>query len=193
MKKYIPLDFDEKGKVILGREKNTPTPNGTIPAIFIPGGSDEGKQGLKSISISPAIQTTPALDSLFPIYWDDLTEEQKYPWGSGVNVTASVTEDELTRVFPSAGGGYEVGDFTVTITPTDDWYIYDGINDVWGGKGEPVVCPLHGVVVEDGVTYLIESTELAINCANMVIDLEEEELPDGADTFYISVNVPVSN
>lgn len=59
MKKYIPIDFDEKGKVILGREKNTPTPNGTIPAIFIPGGSDEGKQGLKSITISPAIQTTP--------------------------------------------------------------------------------------------------------------------------------------
>lgn len=122
-----------------------------------------------------------------------MTEEQKYPWGSGVNVTASVTEDELKRVFPAAGGGYEVGDFNVTITPTDDWYIYDGINDVWGEKGEPVVCTLHDVSIEDDVTYFIESTRLAITCANMVIDFEEEELPDGADTFSINVNVPVSN
>ena len=31
MKKYIPVDFDEKGNVILGGERNTPTSNGFIP------------------------------------------------------------------------------------------------------------------------------------------------------------------
>ena len=31
MKKYIPVDFDEKGNAVLGREKNTPTSNSFIP------------------------------------------------------------------------------------------------------------------------------------------------------------------
>lgn len=105
MKKYIPIDFDEKGKVILGREKNTPTQNGTIPAIFIPSGSDENKQGLKSISISPAIQTTPALDSLFPIYYGDGRIV-----GDEFTTTLS-TDDELVQTV------------TVTITPTADVYV----------------------------------------------------------------------
>ena len=121
MKKYIPLDFDEKGKVILGREKNTPTQNGTIPAIFIPGGSDENKQGLKSISISPAITTTPALDSLFPIYWDDLTEEQKR---NGVPITIHANiEDNVPCKF--------------TVTPTQNWYVA-GEDMQFGGQGEPI-------------------------------------------------------
>ena len=63
MKKYIPVDFDEKGNAVLGREKNTPTSNSFIPTTWAPGGS-EGKQGVKSISISPAITTNPALDSV---------------------------------------------------------------------------------------------------------------------------------
>ena len=124
MKKYIPLDFDEKGKVVLGREKNTPTPNGTIPAIFIPGGSDEGKQGLKSISISPAITTTPALDSLFPIYYDDLTEEQKQ---SGEVI-----------LYAESTGYVPEGTYTVTITPTGDWYALDTTAGIIGEKGEPI-------------------------------------------------------
>lgn len=123
MKKYIPLDFDEKGKVILGREKNTPTQNGTIPAIFIPGGSDENKQGLKSISISPAITTTPALESLFPIYYEDLTEEQKQN-----GIVFDVNTDEQST------------DFVLTVTPTSDWHGYDdsGEESVRIDDGEPM-------------------------------------------------------
>lgn len=125
MKKYIPLDFDEKGKVILGREKNAPTPNGTIPAIFIPGGSDENKQGLKSITISPAITTTPALDSLFPIYYEDLTEKEKT---DGRNI------DVVTESIPA-------GEYTFTITPTAGWYagyLEDGETSVISDtKGAP--------------------------------------------------------
>lgn len=129
MKKYIPLDFDEKGKVILGREKNTPTPNGTIPAIFIPNGSDEGKQGLKSISISPAITTTPALDSLFPIYYDDLTEEEKQ---QGLIIFVNGTAEDI--------------EYTITVTPTNEWYAGRNSEEFEvGGKGEPVSYTVEGV------------------------------------------------
>ena len=142
MKKYIPIDFDEKGKVILGREKNTPTPNKGIPAIFIESGSDEGKQGLKSISISPAIQTTPALDSLFPIYWDDLPTNPSLPDGiKQYNVHLS-------------GGFMEEAVYKATFTPTADWYVLSN------GKGEPAVVDGY---VEDGnlifETTVAETTE----------------------------------
>lgn len=127
MKKYIPIDFDEKGKVILGNAKNTPTPNGTIPAIFIPGGSDENKQGLKSISISPAITTTPALDSLFPIYWDDLPEGE-------IEEGVEYREYEATL---HTGHALTQGDsYSVSITPTSEWH-YDDMDDS-GGDGETV-------------------------------------------------------
>lgn len=40
--------------------------DGTTEVKLIPkSGGDEGRQGLESITISPAITTTPALDSLF--------------------------------------------------------------------------------------------------------------------------------
>ena len=130
MKKYIPLDFDEKGKVILGTPKNTPTSNGFIPTTWTPGGSEAGN-GIKSITISPAITTTPALESLFPVYYEDLTEEQKQ---SGVTLTLS-TDAALT-----------VGaEYTFTITPTADMYI---ITDEPGAKGEPNTVTAH--VVERG-------------------------------------------
>lgn len=108
MKKYIPIDFDEKGNAVLGNAKSNPTSNGFIPTTWAPGGSDEGKQGLKSITISPALETTPALDSLFPIYYEDLTEDQKYDGVSLTITTGSVTPGT---------------DYTVTATPTSGWYI----------------------------------------------------------------------
>lgn len=152
MKKYIPLDFDEKGKVILGREKNTPTPNGTIPAIFIPNGSDEGKQGLKSISISPAITTTPALDSLFPIYYDDLTDEQKEGGVELFAITAADLDDNVT--------------YTITVTPTAEWYAFNIDPGTTGGKGEPFTFeenPSHGSIgVSCGVVSEQDTEEASI-------------------------------
>lgn len=106
MKKYYPVDFDEKGNAVLGNAKNTPTSNGFIPTTWVPGGSDEGKNGIKSITISPSITTTPALDSLFPIYWEDLTDEQKQD-GITINCTRS---------------GYTPGEYTITVEPTGEWY-----------------------------------------------------------------------
>ena len=138
MKKYIPLDFDEKGKVVLGREKNTPTPNGTIPAIFIPGGSDEGKQGLKSISISPAITTTPALDSMLPLDYDELIAQGYQPSENGditINVTVS---SELIEE-----------QYTITATPTSGWYAQNCETGDIGERGETVT---YNLELSDGDT-----------------------------------------
>ena len=123
MKKYIPVDFDEKGNAILGRERNTPTSNGFIPTTWVPGGGgDEGKQGLKSISISPAITTTPDLDSLFPVYYDDLTDEEKE---NGKTIAVEAPYDEDT-------------DYYVTVTPTSNWYAFNMSSSEFGSVGEPV-------------------------------------------------------
>ena len=137
MKKYYPVDFDEKVNAVLGNASNTPTSNGFIPTTWVPGGSDEEKQGLKSITISPAITTTPALESLFPIYYEDLTEEQKQ---SGIGYHGDAV---------GIGDGNE---FTITVTPTSDWYAWQLVNGapVFGGKGEPITFPKEsfGTVLE---------------------------------------------
>ena len=123
MKKYIPVDFDEKGNAVLGRERNTPTSNGFIPTTWAPGGGGEDGNGIKSITISPAITTTPALESFFPIYWEDLTDEQKQD-GVPVVINANIEDDVQ---------------YTFTITPTADFYAasFDGVPG-FGGKGEPI-------------------------------------------------------
>ena len=68
-----------------------------------------------SISISPAITTTPALDTVYPIYWE---EGKSYP------PILLLTDDLLPDTL------------TVTITPTQDWYAFDGGR--FGGVGESV-------------------------------------------------------
>lgn len=128
MKKYYPVDFDEKGNAVLGNAKNTPTSNGFIPTTWAPGGSDEEKQGLKSITISPAIETTPALDSLFPIYWYDLPEGE--------------IEDGVEYRYYDAtlhtGHALTKGDsYSVSVTPTSEWH-YESIGTGSGGDGETV-------------------------------------------------------
>lgn len=130
MKKYYPVDFDEKGNAVLGNAKNTPTSNGFIPTTWTPGGGDAGS-GIKSITISPAITTTPALASLFPIYYEDLTEEQKQ---SGVALT--IATDAVLEV------GAE---YAFIITPTSGMY---AIADEPGEKGEPITTT--ATVVERG-------------------------------------------
>ena len=60
--------------------------------------------GLKSISISPAITTTPALESLFPIYYGD----------------ERIVGDEFTIALST---DESVQPISVTITPTADVYV----------------------------------------------------------------------
>lgn len=124
MKKYYPVDFDEKGNAVLGNAKNTPTPNKGIPAIYVESGSDEEKQGLKSISISPAITTEPSIDSLVPLYWDDL-EESEIQYGT----------DGHRNVNVQLVGSWPEGTSTVTVTPTSDWKAYNN-DGAYGDYGE---------------------------------------------------------
>lgn len=137
MKKYIPVDFDEKGNVILGRERNTPTSNGFIPTTWVPGGGGSGDEGsgLKSIRISPVLSTEPTLDSLYPIYWDDLTEEEKEEGKKTVLLNA----DSLT-----AGDTY-----TAQATATGDWYVIgDG---GWSAQGGDATYTFEAVQMGDGI------------------------------------------
>lgn len=128
MKKYYPVDFDEKGNAVLGNASNTPTSNGFIPTTWVPGGGSEDEgDGLKSITISPAITTTPALDSLFPIYWDDLPEGE-------IEEGVEYREYDATL---HTGHALTNGDsYSVSITPTSEWHyeLFDAI----GGDGETV-------------------------------------------------------
>ena len=127
MKKYIPVDFDEKGNAVLGNASNTPTSNGFIPTTWAPGGSDEEKQGLKSITISPAITTTPALDSLFPIYWDDLPEGE---------IEEGVEYRSYAATLHTGHALTQGEHYSVSCTPTSAWH-YDDTEDS-GGDGETV-------------------------------------------------------
>lgn len=133
MKKYYPVDFDEKGNAVLGTPKNTPTSNGFIPTTWAPGG--EGN-GIKSITISPAIATTPALESLFPIYYEDLTEDEKgtYKAVSAVATTTLVDGNE----------------YTVTVTPTENMFVADGNGIISASAGAPIT---FNVDVEDGELF----------------------------------------
>lgn len=97
MKKYYPIDFDKDGKPIIGAAKNTPAGNGFIPTTWAPGGGSEDEgNGIKSITISPSITTTPALESMFPIDWACGIVE--------VNATVQSTVAD--------------GEYTLTIEPT---------------------------------------------------------------------------
>ena len=131
MKKYYPVDFDEKGNAILGTARTTPTSNGFVPTTWTPGGGSEDEgNGIKSVSISPAISTTPALESFFPIYWEDLTAEQK---DNGVIINVE-TDGELS------------GEYAVTITPTAEWYAF--ASGSTPTKGAAVTKPM---IARDGI------------------------------------------
>lgn len=135
---------DEGGYIEAWKNSDGTTEVKLIPKSGGGGGGDEGKQGLKSISISPAIQTTPAIDSLAPIYYDDLTEEQKQ---DGVHISSNVESGVL-----KSGDTYQF-----SITPTADWYVYDMYSHTFGNKGEPYTIQ---VTAEDdnlGITFVCAS------------------------------------
>lgn len=136
MKKYYPVDFDEKGNAVLGNAKSNPTSNGFIPTTWVPGGGSDEGNGIKSITISPAITTTPALEYLFPIYWEDLTEEQK--------------RDDVRFTGEPATALVEGATYTITATPTDSMFVADGAGVVSASAGAPIT---FNVAVEDGELF----------------------------------------
>lgn len=108
--------------------------DGTTEVKLIPkSGGDEDKNGIKSITITPAIETTPALDSVFPIYYEDLTEEEK--------------EEKEKVVFLETESAFSDGEeITATATATADWFVSDG--DEWSAKGGTI--SITGEFVESG-------------------------------------------
>ena len=99
------------------------------------GGGDTGS-GIKSITISPAITTTPALESVFPIYYEDLTEEQK--------------RDDVRFTGEPATALVEGATYTITATPTDDMFVADGAGVVSASAGAPITFT---ATVEEGELY----------------------------------------
>ena len=115
--------------------------DGTTEVKLIPkNGGDEGKNGILSVTISPAITTTPALDSLFPIYLDDLTDEEKV---NGKTIAVEATYDVQT-------------DYYVTVTPTSNWYALNPSSHEFGSVGEPVTYLL--TTGEDGTSCVVGSS-----------------------------------
>lgn len=138
--------------------------DGTTEVKLIPkSGGDEDKQGLKSITISPAITTTPALDSLFPIYYGDLED-------SPIPGSTRFAEFEL-KSEESVGGNY-----TVIITPTSDWQLYDEANQTMLGKGVPLSIEYENII-----------NPMLIN-ANAYADPDDDDAPVIALTIEISEN-----
>ena len=97
--------------------------DGTTEVKLIPkSGGDEGKQGLKSITISPEITTDPTLGSIFPFYWD---EERADSDGGMQHNIVLFTDAPLNM-------GEE---YVYTITPTPDWHV--SIGETKYESGEP--------------------------------------------------------
>lgn len=130
--------------------------DGTTEVKLIPK-SGEGKNGLLSLTISPAVTMTPALDSLVPIYYEDLTDEQKQ---DGVFLAVNTSE---------------VGEKSVSITPTGDWYAaYVNEEAIVGGKGETIVAPVtltQGTMTTLSMSFANESTLEATEFFNVNLDI----------------------
>lgn len=126
MKKYYPVDFDEKGNAVLGTPKNTPTSNGFIPTTWAPGGGGAGT-GIEWVSISPAFDTAPALDDICPIYWSGETQN--------INVDAF---------------GMQNVNYSITVCPTEDAYAYADVGEegLIGEKGEPITFSMKGAALQ---------------------------------------------
>ena len=119
--------------------------DGTTEVKLIPkSGGEEGTNGVMSVTITPAITTTPALESLFPIYYEDLTEEQIQ---GGVQMSSSVESGALV-----SGDTYQFA-----ITPTADWYVYDLYSHTFGNKGEPYTITVTAEASHLDITFVCAS------------------------------------
>jgi len=140
---------------------NTPwnTNMKVIEGLISGGGSNEGKQGLKSITISPAITTTPALDSMFPIYWDDLPEGE---------IEEGVEYREYTATLHTGHALTNDDRYSVSITPTPGWHYLHGEES--GGDGETLTVELrvfNGKLSIAGEVYDHENVKSIV--ANIII------------------------
>lgn len=151
MKKYYPVDFDDKGNAVLGTPKNTPTSNGFIPTTWAPGGGDAGT-GIRMVSITPAFQMDPAMETVCPIYWNGETQQ--------IEISAF---------------GMGSGDYTVTITPTADAYAYadegeEGI--ISDTKGAPITFEKESAALQRGYPLCVLDGQTDIETLKIVAVLK---------------------
>ena len=119
--------------------------DGTTEVKLIPkSGGDEGGQGLKSISISPSITTTPALDSLLPLDFDELISQGYQPDEYG---TITVTVEVIRQIGEQ---------YTITATPTSGWCAVNNETGVIGEQGESVTYNLE-LSDGDGIAHVYET------------------------------------
>lgn len=139
MKKYITMDFDEKGAPVMGQAKNTPANMAFIPTTWTPPAPVSEGSGLKSIDISPVLETTPALDSLFPVYLGDERIDEY---------------DSFQETVHADSVGMYGDEYEITVTPSDDWIMEcDGEHTGGNAPGEPITFN----VVSDGYNLSIQN------------------------------------
>lgn len=122
MRKYITLDFDEKGNPVMGSAKDRPA-GGFVPTMWIPGGSDEPVDFLSGIK-SLTAEVSFVGETHIPTSWDELIDAGFTPQGIEIKVPLYVRAEELGTTKQ------------LTVVPTSDWYAWSG--DGMGEMGEPV-------------------------------------------------------
>lgn len=160
MKKYYPIDFDEKGNAILGTARTTPTSNGFVPTTWAPPAPSVDGNGIRSITISPSMTTTPALDSFMPISYDD---------------------GHSNRIYVETVGAKPGETISFIVTPTSGWKIgvvYDESPE-YGEVGEPYTITAECIDYEEGGTVVGWDAENNIYAAN----------EDETETFAITLHV----
>ena len=115
--------------------------DGTTEVKLIPkSGGDEGG-GLKSISISPVVSTTPALADVSPSYYDD--------------------EHRSLTIFAELENSAE---YTITVTPTSGWFASTGSES--SQVGEPLDITLTtddgGTITTGSQFYVVSQDETEV-------------------------------
>lgn len=133
-------NYNDEGGYIEAWKKS----DGTTEVKLIPksggggGGDDEEKNGLLSLTISPAITTTPTLDTLLPLDYDELIAQGYEPNESGT-ITVEVILQSVEELY------------TITATPTSGWYAQNTETNVIGEQGQAVT---YNTDIQDGAAIL---------------------------------------
>ena len=136
-------NYNDEGGYIEAWKKS----DGTTEVKLIPksggggGGDDEEKNGLLSLTISPAVTTTPTLDTLLPLDYDELIAQGYQPDEYGtITVTVEVIGESVEE------------QYTITATPTSGWYAQNNETSDIGEQGQAVT---YNTEIVDGANLAV--------------------------------------
>ena len=113
------------------------------------GGSGGAKHGIESVEFSPSINFIVGPDDSFPVYWEDLTEEER-SGGLNINLTANSIEEAYM--------------YNITITPTENMFVWaegdSGDEQSSTRAGEPVTVSATSYNLGDGTYALSFDTQV---------------------------------